>query len=136
MIDLLPGGLGRLWGLMNSRPIFEFDSAGWKTFLHLSGARIAWAKFRILLDAASLSKVYYVSDMGRGYNDMHKAVLWGLTLVGLVLGTSISTFASPASRLLDRDTTQLTAGIDRIDYNWHHHQYHHRSWAHHHWHYY
>jgi hypothetical protein len=69
-------------------------------------------------------------------SDMLKAVLWSLTSVGLVIGTSTTTFASPTTRLLDRDATQLTAGTDLIDYNYNHHHYHHRSWSHNHWHYY
>jgi hypothetical protein len=69
---------------------------------------------------------------------MHRNILRTLTIAGLVLGTSTIAIASPAMRLLDRDTAPQASNIERVDYNWHHHRYHHRSWdkRHGHWRYY
>jgi hypothetical protein len=69
---------------------------------------------------------------------MRKIIIWTLTVSGLVVGMSAIATASPAVPLLGRDVAAQTSQVERVDYNYNHHRYKHRSWdkAHKHWHYY
>jgi hypothetical protein len=68
---------------------------------------------------------------------VHRTMIQTLTIVGLVLSTSSIATASPAIRLLDGGSVPQAKDLERVDFNWNHHHYHHRSWdkKHGHWHY-
>jgi hypothetical protein len=69
---------------------------------------------------------------------MHTIILRTVTIAGLIIGASTIASASPARPLPGRDTGLQTSQVERVDYNYNHHRYKHRSWSkrHHRWRYY
>jgi hypothetical protein len=59
---------------------------------------------------------------------MHRIIVPLSMVIGLVVSATGIAAASPATHLLDRSTIGVANSVERIDYNWNHHRYHHRSW--------
>ena len=69
---------------------------------------------------------------------MRRLILGAIAAVTMAIGVSGGAFASPAYRPYDGGPNPNAVRIQRIDYYWNHHRYHHRDWDrdHHRWHYY
>jgi hypothetical protein len=69
---------------------------------------------------------------------MRKLILGTMTAVMVAIGASAATFAAPVTHRFDRGPVTSHADVQRTDYYWNHHRYHHRDWDrdHHRWHYY
>ena len=69
---------------------------------------------------------------------MRNLILGTMTAAIVVLGISAATFAAPVAHHFDRSPVTPRADVQRADYYWNHHRYHHRDWDrdHHRWHYY
>jgi hypothetical protein len=61
---------------------------------------------------------------GLGKRHMHKIIVRLSTVIGLIVSATGIAAAAPATHLLDHSTI----GVERIDYSWNHHRYHHRTW--------
>jgi hypothetical protein len=48
--------------------------------------------------------------------------------IGLIVSATGIAAAAPATHLLDRSTIGVATSVERIDYSWNHHRYHHRTW--------
>jgi hypothetical protein len=67
---------------------------------------------------------------------MRRLILGTMAAVAMALGVSAGAFAAPAFRPYDGHPNVVN--VQRADYYWNHHSYHHRDWDQHQhrWHYY
>jgi hypothetical protein len=59
---------------------------------------------------------------------MYKFILWTMAAPGLVIGLSAAASAAPVMPLSRTDAAPASVRLERVQYTWNHHQYHHRDW--------
>jgi hypothetical protein len=59
---------------------------------------------------------------------MRQIILATSAIAALLVGLSTIASAAPVTPLVTQGTPALTGNVERVDYTWNHHHYHHRSW--------